>query len=354
MATARIASVKFYGVSACVPKNVLRIADYAKFTPEKAASFSKQTGIVERRAADKDLAASDMCLRAAQDLLADLKVSATELDAVIFVSQSMDYPLPATACILQNRLGATKACMAFDMGLGCSGYVYGLSVAASLAQSMRLKNVLLLAGENALIQHHPENTSSYPLFGDAGTATLIGYAEGAPDIFFDFGTDGAGYRHIIREVGGVRHPVTDVNPLEWVDVPDGGGAKMRRADCFVAGAPIMEFCLREVKPSAKRVLEAAGLGVEQIDLMFAHQANRLINETVRKLCGVPKEKHPYSIELFGNTSVASIPLTMAASASEALRTGAKTNLLCGFGVGLSWGSVVLRTDHIACPPLAEV
>lgn len=354
MPTARIASVKYYGVSACVPKRVLRIADYAMFSSEKAVLFSKQTGVIERREAPAGLAASDMCLRAAQDLLADLKMGASEIDAIIFASQSMDYPLPATACILQDRLGAPKSCMAFDIGLGCSGYVYGLSVAAALVSSMRLKRVLLLAGENTLLQHPPENSTSHPLFGDAGTATLLGYAEGAPDMVFDLNTDGGGYRHIIRQFGGVRHPLTEPGALDWTELPGGGGAKMRGVDCLLAGAPIMEFCLREVKPSAQRVLEAAGLTVDQIDWMFAHQANRLINETVRKLCGVPKEKHPYSIDAFGNTSVASIPLTMVARASEPLRTQSLTSLMAGFGVGLSWGSVVLRTEGIACPPLAEI
>ncbi len=354
MALSHIASVKYYGVSACVPKTVLRVADYEKYTPEKAALFSKQTGIVERRWAKDGLIASDMCLKAAQDLLADLKWDPGSLDGIIFVSQSMDYPLPATACILQNRLGAPKSCLAFDIGMGCSGYVYGSAVAASMVSSMRLKRLLLLVGDNAISFLTPESTSSYPLFGDAGTATAMGFDEQAPEMFFDLNTDGSGYHHIIRKYGGFRHPIDGPEAFEFKDVPDAPGAKMRGVDSYVAGAPIMEFAMREVKPSVLRVLGEAGLSPEQVDFMFAHQANRLINETVRKMAKIAPEKHPYSLTHYGNTSAPSIPLTMVAGAAQALRERSVTSLLTGFGVGLSWGSAVIRTRQISCPPIAEI
>jgi len=352
MASSKVSSVKYCGVAACLPKKVLKISDYEYFDEAKAAIFSKQTGIIERRHADNGITASDMCKAAAENLLADLKWEKSEISALIFVSQSQDYTLPATACILQDRLGLPKSCAAFDISLGCSGYVYGLAVASSLISAMRLGKVLLLAGENALMNQHPMNTTAYPLFGDSGTATALAFDESAPDIFFDLCTDGAGYRHIIREYGGVRNPIESADAFDFVDVS--GGAKRRKIDVHMDGAAIMDFCLREVKPSVNRVLGLAGMTAENIDFLVAHQANKLINETVRKMCKIPAEKCPYTIHKFGNTSVSSIPLTLASECADAVKSKPVTNLFAGFGVGLSWGAAIVKTDKISCPPLTEI
>jgi len=261
--------------------------------------------------------------------------------------------LPATACILQDRLGLSNSCLAFDICLGCSGYIYGLAVAASMVSAMRLPKVLLLVGENTLMQHTPENISAYPLFGDAGTATALSYDPSAPDIYANLRTDGSGYKSIIVERGGVRSPIRpkddsfDFFPLD-------GGGRMRPCDCLVDGAAIMDFCLREVKPCVEELLAFAEIGIDSIDAVYAHQAYLLINETVRKMCKIPAEKHPYNIEEFGNTSCASIPLLMSTRGAAELSGGARRNLLLGFGVGLSWGGIIADTDKISCPPLVEI
>lgn len=352
MALSAVSGVRFSGVGACVPRNIGRISDYKAFTPEAAERFTKQTGIAERRMAPAGMSASDMCAAAAERLLEELRWGKGEIEGLFYVSQSPDYPLPSTACILQDVLGLPKSCMALEISYGCSGYVYGLAVAASMVSAMKLKKVLLLVGEKTLAQHSESNTAFWPLFGDVGSATALEFDAAAPDMFFDLCSDGSGKDCIIRRAGGIRHPF-EASDLEFsVELENGG--KMRPVDCYLDGPAIMEFTIREVKPSVVRALKLAGKSADDIDLFFAHQANRIINETARKMLKIPPEKTPCSIDKFANTSGVSIPLTMAARSANALKSGKSLNLLSGFGVGLSWGSAVIETDGIAVPPLVEI
>jgi len=315
------------------------------------ARFSKRTGVCECRVGSPDITASDMCYSAAEKLIADLGWKKNEVEAVVFASQSQDYLLPATACILQDRLGLPKTCLAFDISLGCSGYVYSLAIVASMVSAMKLRKTLLLVGESTLLHNIPENTHSYPLFGKAGTATALEYDALAPDMFFELFTDGAGYKSIIRKSGGTRYPV-NTEALEVKDIGD--GAKARDVDTFIDGAAIMEFTLREVPPCVKSILKRANVSIDDIDGFYFHQANKMINETVRKICRIPAEKAYYSIEKFANTSCASIPLTLTVCSAKKARSENLTNMFCAFGVGLSWGSAIINTDHIVAPELIEL
>ncbi len=351
MATSSISSVRISGISAAVPKQKESISDCGCFDSASAERFSKQTGIVCRRVAPPEMSASDMCVAAAEKLIADIGWDKSEIEVLVYVSQSPDYLLPSTACILQDAIGLPKSCMAIEISYGCSGYVYGLSAIASMISSMRLRKGLLLVGEKTLSQHIPENRAFYPLFGDAGTATALEFDESAKPMFFDLCSDGSGKDVIIRRVGGIRRPFT-VDSLKIIDL--GGGIKMRPVDCYLDGAAIMEFCMREVKPSVARVLKLAERKIEDIDIFFAHQANRLINNTIAKLIKIPQEKVPYSLDEFANTSCASIPLTMVTRSSELLASKNTTSLLSGFGVGLSWGSAVVSTDCIKISELVEI
>lgn len=346
-----ISSVKFSGVASAVPKKKVLLSEYPFMDDTAKARFSKRTGIKEARIGSPDLTASDMCFASAKKLLEDLKWNPDEIEALVFVSQSQDYPLPATACILQNRLGLPKTSLAFDISLGCSGYIYGLATISSLISAMKIKKALLLVGENTLMQHIPENTHSYPLFGDAGSATALEYNESAPDMYFELNTDGSGFESIIRRHGGVRHPITS-DSFALRDIGD--GAKARDIDCVIDGAAIMEFTINEVPPTVKRILNYSKMDVSAIDGFYFHQANKMINETIRKICKIPAEKTHYSIDKFANTSCASIPLTMTVCSSDNLASTKAVNFLCAFGVRLSWGGAIIRTDNIACPNLIEL
>lgn len=324
----------------CVPALVEFTSGYANFNAEEQELFAKTTGIRERRVAPASMTCSDLCYEAASDII---KRYGNDIDALIFVTQSPDYYLPASAVILQERLGISKNCIAFDINLGCSGYVYGLSVASGLLQGGYLKKILLLAGDKSTLSTHYDDKSAYPLFGDAGTATLLEYdAEGDP-WHFNLQSDGSGKNAIIIEHGHSRHPYDESSDaIEEVEP----GVKRTKKNLALNGIDIFNFALREVAPNINTLYEWSGADKENTDYVVFHQANRLINESVRKKLKMPAEKVPYSIDVYGNTSSASIPLTICHALKEQVAGSPKNMLLSGFGVGYSWGSVLLDTKGI--------
>jgi 3-oxoacyl-[acyl-carrier-protein] synthase III len=349
LSTFKTSSVSIKAISVCVPKTVKSTFDYEYLKPEERELFYKTVGIKERRVADDKTTCSDLCEKAANYFF-DNKITVPEnIDLVLFVSQSADYFLPSTAVILQNKLGIKKTALAFDITLGCSGYVYGLSVIANFLQSGQFKQALLLVGDKSTISTNYEDKSAYPLFGDAGTATLLEYDRDASEMFFNLNSDGSGKNAIIIEHGHSRHPpesdvITEVEP----------GVKRAKKHLALNGQDIFTFALKEVPVNVTETLKFSGKQITDIDQFVMHQANKLINETVRKKLGIDKEKYPASIELFGNTSSASIPLTMCFALKEKLLKESLNLLLCGFGVGLSWGSVILRTEKLKAAELIEL
>ncbi len=329
-------------IVSCVPKNIITTQSYNLITKEEQDLFTKTTGIIERRVADENTACSDLCFKAAQDILKKSSCK-DEIDLLIFVSQSPDYFLPATAIILQERLGLSKSCMAFDVSLGCSGYVYGLSIISNMMQSGQLKKALLLVGDKSTISTAYTDKSTYPLFGDAGSATLISYTFGSPNWYFNLQSDGSGQSAIKIKHGHSRFPYSkDSDTL--IEYEKG----VVRAEKHLAldGMEIFNFALREAAPNIKNLLEHAHQSLDEIDYVVMHQANKLINESIRKKLKLPIEKVPYSIEHFGNTSSASIPLTICSKLSNEVKTKKLTLLLAGFGVGFSWGSMLCNTENV--------
>lgn len=324
----------------CVPKQIERTRDYEWITPAERTLFEKTTGIIERRVADENTTCSDLCFQAAEELLIDCNVK-NEIDLLLFVSQSPDYFLPSTAVILQQKLGLSKTCMAFDINLGCSGYVYGLSVASQFLQSGSVKKVLLLAGDKSTISTNYQDKSTYPLFGDAGTATLLSYDENADQWFFSLFSDGSGKDAIIIEDGHSRNPYGKMAD-EYEEVEP--GIIRTRKHLKLQGMEVFNFALKEVAPSLKELYEKANKDLSSTDFFVFHQANKLINESVRKKLKIEADKTPLSIDAFGNTSSASIPLTITTRLSEKLDTK-KELLLSGFGVGFSWANVLLKLDN---------
>jgi 3-oxoacyl-[acyl-carrier-protein] synthase III len=330
-------------IVSCVPSTIVHTKSYDYITPAEQELFIKTTGIEQRRVAGTETC-SDLCFQAAKTIL-DETESADEIDVILFVSQSPDYILPATAILLQERLGLSKQCIAFDINLGCSGYVYGLSVIGALLQSGQLKKGLLLVGDKSTISTAYSDKSTYPLFGDAGTATLLSYNPDAKPMHFSLSSDGSGKNAIIIEHGHSRHPYSP-NSNEYIDFEGG----ISRTKCHLAldGMSVFNFALREVAPQVRELLERIDKTTEQVDYFVLHQANKLMNESVRKKLHIPVEKCPYSIHHFGNTSSASIPLTMCYQLNQVLSTQPTTVLvMCGFGVGFSWATVYYETGPIS-------
>lgn len=339
------------GLSVCVPQQVTKTMDYDWITEEERISFIKNTGVEEKRTAGKTIATSDMCEKSANELINKLNWEKESIDVLIFVSQSPDYFLPATSAILQHKLGLKKSLIAFDINLGCSGYIYGLNVISNLLAGGNYKRGLLLAGDKSTLSINYKDKSTYPLFGDAGSATALEFTETAKPMFFNLFTDGSGYKSIIVEDGGARNHVSEKS---FIETKIDEGIIRCPINLVLDGMEIFNFALREVAPSIENILKESNTDKSSIDYFVMHQANKLINESVRKKCRVEPEKVPYSMQKFGNTSSASIPLTMLYKLKNELEQKPLRLLLSGFGVGYSWGNCILQTNELTCTDILEI
>ena len=339
-----IKNVKLEGISAGVPKNI----SPAISTTDKygAEDFVATTGVIEKRYSN-DFTTSDLCLAAANQLIDDLGWDKKEIGALIFVSQTPDYILPATSCILQDKLGLSKDCYALDISLGCSGWVYGMSVISSLMSGGAIKKGLLLAGD-ARKQCYEEPDQ---LFGFAGTATALSFSENCDDMQFHFGTDGSGYDAIIKPVGGTRNQVT---AEALVPQMCSDGRKRHLFQTVMKGMDVFSFGITTAPKSIKKLAAENNFDLNDVDYFVFHQANKKMNETIRNKLKLPVEKVPYSMTHFGNTSSASIPITIVTQIAENVRH-CRTNIIgCGFGVGLSWGTVRFTMDNPVISNLVEL
>lgn len=339
------------GLSVCVPKQIEKTMDYTWINQEERIAFAKNTGIEERRVASSNTTTSDMCEKAANDLFEKLNWERNTIDVVIFVSQSPDYFLPATSAILQHKLQLRKDVIAFDINLGCSGYIYGLYVISNLMSSGQFKRGLLLAGDKSTLSTTFKDKSTFPLFGDAGSATALEFDVNALPTFFNLFTDGSGYKSIIIEDGGARNHISEKS---FITQKIDEGIERAPKHLSLDGIEIFNFALKEVAPSIKNLFDISGFEDAKIDYYVFHQANKLINESVRKKCRIEAEKVPYSIQKFGNTSSASIPLTMLYQLKNKLETKSLNLLLSGFGVGYSWGNCLIQTNNVICTDIIEI
>ena len=345
MAFLEFKNVRIAGLSAGVPKHRVCNLDIQDISADyDAATFVEATGVLERRV-DEQLTTSDLCVPAAERLLSDLGWDKSEVEALIFVSQTTDYYLPATACIIQDRLGLSKECYAQDIVLGCSGWVYGLSSLVALMAGGGIKKALLMAGDAK--RRVPLND---PLFGFAGTVTALEYAEGSRGFQFHFGTDGSGFDAIIIPDGGARNRVTqDSFREEKID-----GRTYNRLETRMKGMDVFSFGIMTAPDSIKKLAKHFGFDYHEADYYVLHQANLKMNDMIIRRLKLAPEKFPSCMYHFGNTSSASIPLTMVTQLADQLRTQPTKIIGCGFGVGLSWGSVAFETDPLVISDLVEV
>ena len=356
MAFIEVKNVRLAGISACVPSLVCENREKADilvdFSKEKSQGtsvddFIKMTG-VERRRIDPSLTTSDLGLHAAEKLIADIGWEKESISALLFVSQTADYILPATACILQDKLGLSRDCYAADVSLGCSGWVYGLSMAASLISNghgSSMGRALLIAGDSK--GRVPDDSL---LFGAACTVTALEFAEGAKGFQFDFGSDGSGYDAIIIPDGGCRNGITPDSFKNY----EFGGHTYNRLQTRMVGIDVFTFGVTTVPKSVKNLSEHFGFDYREADYYVFHQANLMMNEKIAKKLKLDGERVPMCIRDFGNTSSASIPLTIVSQLKGKIENKNTRFVCCGFGVGLSWGTVAFETDGCVISDLVEL
>lgn len=346
-----VENVRIAGISACVPKEVESVKDFPLFSESDAESFSRTTGVEKHRKAGYNICASDLCLKAAEKLIEELSWEKSDIDCLIFVSQTPDYRLPATSVILQDRLDLPTDCYTLDISSGCSGWVYALSVISSLVSHGSMKRGLLLAGDTILKFCSDTDKSTYPLFGDAGTATALEFSiEENNPICFLLNSDGGGYKAIVIEDGGLRNPFT-IQSFEKETISE--GIERSKLDLVLEGMDVFSFGISRAPQSVNELGNRFSIDIGSINYFVFHQANKFMNEKIRKKLKLPEEKVPYSLKDFGNTSSASIPITMVTQLQKQLRDEDLSFIGCGFGVGLSWGSCFFKTNKIVCPDLIE-
>ena len=347
-----IENVKMVGLAACVPPTIEENLTLPIFADKsEAEKVIASTGIERKRVVKPGTTASDLTYQAITKLLNQMEWSADSVDALIYVCTSRDYIAPITAAILQDRLGFRKDCYCLDLPLGCSGWVYGMSNLSSLLSHGQLKRGLLVCAETNSLNRSPKDKTVKPLFGDAATVTALEYDENwTHPLQFSFGVDGSGYKAVWTEFGGTRKPITP-EAIEEKEIEP--GVIRKGIDMVVNGMDVFSFAIKVPPRSLQEFVDHFEIDVNKIDYLFLHQANKFIDDRIRKKMKMPEEKVPLCLQDFGNTNSASIPLAMVACKAEELQNGSYDCLGCGFGVGLAWGCIHYTVDSLSAVILHE-
>ena len=348
-----MAKIKFHGVgikamSACVPPTIVYNKDLGYLIPEEEIEKTiNNIGIEQRRIAADDVTASDLCYKAALQLMSDNDIDPGSIDVLLFMSQTSDYRIPATSCLLQHRLGLPRETMCLDLSLGCSGYVFALSTAFAYASMEGVNRVLLLDGETFSKIVNRYDKVDWPLYGDAGTATLIEKGDFGESVF-NLNTDGSG-EEVLKIHAGMRNPIT---PDSCVALEREDGNIRSDLEVFMDGMDVFNFAISKVPKSIKTLLQEADKPIDDVDYLVFHQANRFMMDFFVKKLKISPDKVPYCINKYGNTSSASVPLTVASELAGKLE-GDHTVVLSAFGAGLSWGSALIPMHDCNVSPVIE-
>jgi 3-oxoacyl-[acyl-carrier-protein] synthase-3 len=344
--------VRISGIAGAVPAAIVDpVRDHTFIPEDDRKKITQLTGVRQYRRAPADVCASDLCQASAERLLAALGREPGDIDAIVFATMTPDYRVPSTACLLQDRLKCRTSVAAYDINMGCSGFVVGLYNACALVTGAGLKRVLLLAGDTQTKLCHPEDKNVVFILADGGTATLVESDAPTSAITIDLLTDGSRFNSLYVPAGGFRQPGTG-ETREVRQRPDGGW----RSDenLFMNGMEIFKFSSTDVVKTLTGFMQAEALTADSVDRLFLHQANHFMNDKIARKLGFAGEKVPYTIGFYGNTGSASIPLTIAHHFSTAPAAGAVRALMCGFGVGLSWGVAGTTFENLCTPPVVEV
>ena len=331
-------NVVIKGISTYLPKEILEMRSLIDLYGEKnVESIMKTTGVERVRVAGKNETASDMCFAAAENLIEKEGIDKSEIDGLVFISQTPDYKLPATSIILQDRLGLSKDTVCFDISYGCSGYIYGIYQASLLVSSGSCKNVLLLAGDTTTKMINKNDRAQRMVFGDCGSATLVSKGDG--NIGFHICSDGSGYDRVIIPAGGFRTPSSEETRIEYEDKD---GNSRSQEDLYNDGLAVFNFIIQNGRASVETILEYMKWKKEEVKLYALHQATSFTVKFLLKRLKIDKEKAPINIINYGNTGPATIPLILSDMYHE--NSNMNTNdwdktILSAYGVGLSWGSI---------------
>lgn len=326
-----------------LPEKVLsneQLAD--EFPSWSVEKIYEKTGIKKRHISAEEETCSYMAIQAAEDLFEKNNIAREDIDYILLCTQSPDYLLPTTACIVQNKLNIPKTAGALDFNLGCSGYIYGLSLAKGLIESHQAKNVLLVTSEMYSKYINNKDKSVRTLFGDAATATLIGAVESEHDLIhsFVFGTDGNGADNLVVPHGGSKKPISSLSNEEY---EDSHGNIRSPKNLYMNGAEILTFTLLNVPKSINAILEKAAISKENINKVIFHQANRFMLDKLKKKIGFSDEQFLVSYEHYGNTVSSTIPLGIINGIDNKEIDSTHNILVCGFGVGYSWGGCIIES-----------
>lgn len=351
MPFSKFSHVKVSAISAVVPENFINIDDEIKFYKNDTALLERNKkilGLGKRHVADERTSNTDLCEAAALDLIEKLNLSKDKIDAVIVASTSHDYHYPATACVLQGRLGLSEECTCFDVaGLACSAYVHGLMLGHSLVESGTAKCCLVVAGDITSRHSDRRNRNSNMLFGDAGTATLLEYTDETKNAYFYTGTRGKDWDKLVAPAGGYDIPVkADIADLEIID--DTGNV-WHLWDDIMKGMDVFKFATTVGPQGIAKILEYANTSIDDIDYFAFHQANKQIVKNIALYAKVPKDKFSFeTFAQFGNCGSAAVTMDIARKFNEQ-----HVDKLClaTFGVGLSWGFSVLDTKETKVLPI---
>ena len=351
MALWEIKNVAIRGVTGTVPNHAVKTADFDIFTQEEADIFDNTVGIKNRYIGPDDLCTSDLCFDAAERLLAALGWDKESIDVLVFGSVTGDYKTPPTAGILQHRLGLPNSTFVLDIPMGCCGSMYAINVAGNLLSAGSVKRALLLVGDTALRMGSLKDKSRVPLFGDSGTAMALEYDPTAEDIVIEFNTLGSGYEALITPHGGFRHPITAES---FIEEDFGNGIIRAPKDTLISGMDVFSFAISRPPISIKKMMEKYGLTTENVDYFLIHQANKLIVDRIVKKLKLPLEKTPYDLQEFGNLGGASVPMLMTYNIPNELQTRPLTLLCSSFGLGLTWGTMILRTQKMVVLEVGKI
>jgi 3-oxoacyl-[acyl-carrier-protein] synthase-3 len=294
-----------------------------------------------------------MCQAAAEKLLAELGWEKESVDMLVFESVTGDYKTPPTSCLLQDRLGLSEDCFCVDIPMGCCGCMYAMNVAGNMLSNGDIRRALLLIGDTALRMGSMQDKSRVPLFGDMGTAIALEYDPSAQPIMIDFHTQGSGYKALMTHHGGYRHPITEES---FVQEDFGNGIIRAPKDTLIDGLAVFTFAISKPAKTVANLMEELHIDKDNdIDYYLIHQANKLIVDRLVKKLKLPAEKVPYNLEEFGNTGGASVPGLMVTRLREQLQQEGNKRLLCSsFGLGLSWGTMLLNVEKLVIPELIEI
>ena len=348
MAFASINNTSIRGVAACVPKYIEDNISLSLFHGDEAERLIAQTGIERKHVVRGGQTVVDLCACAFHSLVGELGWSLDSIDALVLVSSAGDYITPPSSNVLHGMLDLPESCLCFDIRQGCPGWVVGMEVVASMIQTGNFKRAILLCGDSSTLMKSPYDKETRPLFGDAGTATALEYDETAMSIEFEHGSKGKDFDVIMARDGGLRHPVCE-DSLKY-----DGNSMTRGIDCVMKGMDVFSFALKYAPKSILSLVEHFSIDISRTDCFLFHQANRYLNEKIRKKLGLDAQKVPYSLREFGNTGPATIPLTLVTQCKDRFISGRVDSIACAFGVGLAWGSMHFITDHIVCPDLVEI